>query len=154
MTLIDIGLLTYQIEYKAYNLFWNFCPLAMQNYSWWLSQSMITMCITGKVGLILEVLLFLVLLTKLLSCNLRGLEALSSVIQIPQGRAKKKYSHIQDIIYSSVFIAICLELIHWKAAVGLCLVIREKPHFKITFIKRNKEHTSLGPQQFMPKLSC
>lgn len=69
-------------------------------------------------------------------------------------QGKKKYSHIQDIIYSSVFIAICLELIHWKAAVGLCLVIREKPHFKITFIKRNKEHTSLGPQQFMPKLSC
>lgn len=28
-TWLDIGLLTYQIEYKACNLFWNFCP------HWW-----------------------------------------------------------------------------------------------------------------------
>lgn len=59
----------------------------------------------------------------------------------PNLKKKKKHSHIQDIIYSSVFLTICLELIHWTSAVGL--YTEEKPRFKVKFIKRTKERISL-----------
>jgi len=104
------------------------------------------MYIIGKTGLFLEVLQLLVLLTKLLSGDVRGLEVLSSVIQIAQStknQTSKKNSHLQHTAYSSVFITNCLELTHWKSVVGLCLVIKDKPRFKITFINTNKECTAL-----------